>query len=93
MSNFLHLIGKTFKPFKKQSQQKFTVSYESEFVKLSFGSQEIVMHYRDAFKIASMIHHNCKQCKRDCGDTSRGYTVLGDLRDAEENDKRVRAHF
>ena len=90
---FLDKLSNLYRPFKPHTQQKLVISYESEFVTMDFGGAAVTVHYRDALKIASLIFHKAKQCKRGAGDTSRDFHVLGELNSAEENDKHVRAHI
>ncbi len=88
MPNFLKLLSRAYTPFKPQSKHSLNVSFQADMVTIDFGNGlDVTTHYRDAIKIANLIFHIARQCKREAGDTGMNFNVLGTLTDAEANDK------
>lgn len=69
---------------KKQSVE---VRAEGELVVLKIGSTEMKMPYETAIQISTWMRVQGKIAKRNAGDVSRRWTVIGNLEAAEAGER------
>lgn len=67
--------------FKKQ---RIKVESVGDLVVMTFGNTEIKLKYEAALEFAQMVRVQAKVSKRRAGDTSRHWSVVGNLSDAEK---------
>ena len=51
------------------------------------GNANMTMDYETALRMSQVLRMAAKEAKRNAGDTSRSWRIIGNLTDAEENDK------
>jgi len=56
-----------------------SVRAEGELVVVNIGNIELKIGYEDSLKLAQWIRHQAKQAKRNAGDMSRHWSVVGNL--------------
>lgn len=59
--------------------QTTSVRCEGQLVVLQIGNTEIKMEYETALKVSTWMRIKGKEAKRNAGDTSRHWTVIGNL--------------
>lgn len=62
-----------------------SVRADGELVAVNIGNIELKIGYEDALKLAQWIRHQAKQAKRNAGDMSRHWSVVGNLSAIENN--------
>lgn len=68
-------------------KQTVVVSTEGELVILKIGSTEIKMAYDTAIQLSTWLRIRGKEAKRNAGDKSRHWSVIGNL-EALQNGER-----
>ena len=66
------------------SPHRVEVKQETEYVVVSIGNSDIRMHYTDALKLSQWIRIRAKQAKKFVGDTSRHWSAIGIISDAND---------
>ena len=64
------------------SKQRIAVGIEGELVTLTIGNAEIKMPYETAIQLSQWLRVRGKEAKRQAGDMSRHWSVVGILSDA-----------
>lgn len=64
-------------------RDRITVESEGDLVVMNFGSTRVTLKYETALKFAQWVRLRAKQSKSRAGDTSRHWSSLGILTDAE----------
>ena len=70
-------------PMRTKMDIKTTAVGETTII--TIGNSTLEMHYTDAFQLAHWIRMAAKQAKMNAGDTSRHWSVIGVLDDANVN--------
>lgn len=70
----------------------YSVSHEGGLVRLNIGNVALQMDYEGALELAAFLHMHGKEAKRNAGDTSRRWTVMGMLEDVEARERRLQAN-
>jgi hypothetical protein len=65
----------------------WSVNVEGENVSLIFNDHAITTHYTSMLQISQWMRKAVKKVKAEVGDTSRTWSAMGNLTDAEENYK------
>ena len=60
-------------------KQRVGVRCEGELVVLSVGNSELKMDYETAIRLSTWMRVRGKEAKRNAGDSSRHWTVIGQL--------------
>jgi hypothetical protein len=68
-------------------QQQTSVRLEGELVVLRFGNVEIKMEGETAIQLSTWLRVKGKHAKRIAGDTSRHWTVIGNLKAVEAGER------
>ncbi len=63
-------------------RERIAVSSEGELVVIQLGNVTVKMPYENAFELSQWIRFRAKEAKRRAGDTSRHWSVIGNLHDA-----------
>jgi len=63
-------------------RERIEVSSEGDLVVVQLGNVEVKVPYETAFQLSAWIRLRAKEAKRFAGDTSRHWSVLGTLSDA-----------
>lgn len=63
-------------------QERISVSSENDLVVMQFGNVEVRIPYETALLLSQWIRFRAKEAKRFAGDTSRHWSVIGQLHDA-----------
>jgi hypothetical protein len=63
-------------------RQRIAVSSEGDLVVMQLGNVTLKMPYEDALQLSQWIRVRAKEAKRRAGDTSRHWSVIGTLHDA-----------
>lgn len=61
------------------SRQRIAVAAEGDVVKLSIGNADIRMPYETALQLSQWLRVRGKEAKRNAGDMSRHWSVVGML--------------
>lgn len=61
------------------SKMRIAVEAEGELVKLAIGNTDIRFDYETALQLSQWLRLKGKQAKRNAGDTSRHWSVIGTL--------------
>lgn len=61
------------------SPHKVAVDYHGEIVRIKIGNSTLELHYEAALKLSQWIRIRAKQCKKEAGDMSRHWSVIGTL--------------
>jgi hypothetical protein len=69
------------------SPQRIEVQTERALVVLKLGNVEVKMDYDTALKLSTWLRFNGKEAKRNAGDVSRHWTVVGRLSDVEAGER------
>lgn len=64
--------------------QRIDVRTEGELVVFQVGNAELRMHYETALQVSTWMRIRAKEAKRLAGDTSRHWTVVGNLTAVEQ---------
>lgn len=64
------------------TQQRVEVAAEGELVAITVGNTTLRLGYEQALLLSQWIRVRAKEAKRNAGDTSRHWSVLGTLHDA-----------
>lgn len=70
----------------------FSAQAEGTCVKLRIGNAEISMSYEDAFKLSQWLRMSGKEAKRNAGDMSRHWSVIGRVTAGELEEGKSHAH-
>ena len=68
-------------------QQQTSVILDGELVVLKIGNLEIKMEGETAIQVSTWLRVRGKQAKRIAGDTSRHWTVIGNLKAVEAGER------
>ena len=69
------------------TKQNISVDTVNDMVRLRIGNAEMNMPYETAIQLGGWLWHHGKQAKRNAGDRSKHFHVLGTLTDAEHRDQ------
>lgn len=64
-------------------REHMAVNSEGELVVISIGNSDLKLHYETALLLSQWVRHKAKEAKRRAGDTSRHWSVVGTLTDAQ----------
>jgi len=64
-------------------RQRVEVVTKGELVVLRVGNSELTMEYETAIQLSTWLRVRGKEAKRNAGDVSRHWTVIGRLGDVE----------
>lgn len=67
------------------TNQQVSVHNEGELVVLRLGNVEIKMEYDTAIKLSTWLRVKGKKAKTLAGDTSRHWTIIGQLQEVEHS--------
>lgn len=65
-------------------QERIEITSEGELVVMKFGNVEIKVPYETALLLSQWIRVRAKEAKRLAGDTSRHWSLVGTLTDANQ---------
>lgn len=65
-------------------KHRTAVRTEGELVVLQFGNVVVKMPYDTALQVSTWMRVRAKEAKRNAGDTSRHWTVIGNLQAVEQ---------
>lgn len=68
-------------------QHRIEVTTEGEIVVLRLGNVEVKMGHEDAIKVSTWLRVRGKEAKRIAGDTSRHWSVIGNLTAVEAGER------
>jgi hypothetical protein len=73
-------------------KQEIRVSHDAGLVTLHVGNSQLTLEYEGALEVSALLHAHGKEAKRNVGDTSRRWLVLGVLEDVEAREQRLQAN-
>ncbi len=63
-------------------RERIAVSSEGDIVKMTLGNVELKLPYETALLLSQWLRMRAKEAKRRAGDSSRHWSVIGTLHDA-----------
>lgn len=63
-------------------KQRIAVGSEGELVVIQLGNLTVKLPYEDALLLSQWVRFRAKEAKRRAGDTSRHWSVIGKMHDA-----------
>ena len=63
-------------------RERIAVSAEGDLVVMELGNVTLKLGYEDALQLSQWIRVRAKEAKRTAGDTSRHWSLIGQLHDA-----------
>lgn len=87
------MVGKpqvgTGKPNRLVNRLRYGVKTQGEQVILTLGNADIEFDYMTAFEISQLLRFHAKEAKIIAGDIHKHWSILGNLRDIEDNFNRL----
>lgn len=61
------------------TRQNLDVRAEGELIVITIGNSDLRLHYEDALQVSQWIRLRAKEAKRNAGDESRHWSLIGNL--------------